>query len=224
MHIDRLAGPQRPQTLLVLLPPAEAQAEDFFRQGFVADVRERALGVDLGLVDIDYQHVMAGTVVSSLRQQVLLPAQAAGYRRIWVSGISLGAFNTLYLAAACPGELAGIHLMAPYPGTRDILAEINAAGGPAAWAATPQSAQGHERVWWRWLCQAAQTSDWSTQVFLGTGSQDRFLQGQRMMASLLPVGQVSYVPGTHAWPTWRRLWQDWLDLGPLTQCAPSSRQ
>ena len=139
--VDHLNGPCRPDTLLVLLPPAQAQLVDFHTHGFVAAVRERGIPVDIHLADITYQHVMAHTSVAALHTQVIGPAVAAGYRKIWLAGISLGAFNALHYAAAHANQLAGIHLMAPYPGTGDILAEIRAAGDPMAWAQTPPSAQ-----------------------------------------------------------------------------------
>ena len=212
---DSLDGSSRPDTLLVLLPPAEARIEDFHAKGFVAAVRRSAIPVDLVLAEISYKHVMAKTVVSVLHEQVVQPAQAAGYGGIWFAGISLGAFSALHYAAERAADLAGIHLMAPYPGSGDILAEIVAAGGPAAWADTPHSEQGDERAWWRWLCRESLAGRWQTQVCLSTGSEDRFLRGQRMLADLLPRERVRYLPGTHAWPTWQELWQDWLEHGPL---------
>jgi pimeloyl-ACP methyl ester carboxylesterase len=86
------------------------------------------------LADVGYQQVLAGTVAPTLHQAVLKPTLAQGYRNIWLAGISLGAFNALHYAAVYAEHLAGIFLLAPYPGTADILQEIRAAGGPQAWA------------------------------------------------------------------------------------------
>lgn len=221
---DKFVGPARPDTLLVLLPPAQARLADFHTHGFVAAIRERDIPVDLLMADVNYQHVMANTTASSLHEQVVRPALAQGYRGIWLAGISLGAFNALHYAAAHADHLAGIHLMAPYPGTADVLAEIDAAGGPQAWAGTPASAHKDERVWWRWLCRETLAQQWSTPVYLGTGDADRFLRGQRMMADLLPASQVRYVPGGHDWPTWKTLWHLWLNDGPLSKLALNARE
>ncbi len=218
--VDKFIGTGRGETLLVLLPPAQAQLADFQTHGFVAAVRERALAVDLVLADVNHQHVMSNTTASTLHEQVLRPALAKGYRRIWLAGISLGAFNALHYAAVHARHLAGIALIAPYPGTGDVLAEINAAGGPEAWARGPAVAHTDERAWWRWLGQQAIARQWSTPVYLGTGDVDRFLRGQRMMAQLLPAAQVRYLPGGHDWPTWKALWQAWLNDGPLSMLAP----
>lgn len=220
--VDKFMGAGRCETLLVLLPPAQAQLADFQTHGFVAAVRERALAVDLLLADVNHQHVMSNTTASSLHEQVVRPALADGYRHIWLAGISLGAFNALHYAAVHARHLAGIALIAPYPGTGDVLAEINAAGGPEAWARMPASAHNDERAWWRWLGQAALAGQWTTPVYLGTGDTDRFLRGQRMMAQCLPEARVRYLPGGHDWPTWKTLWQAWLNDGPLSRLAPSS--
>jgi len=216
---DAFDSIRRAQTLLVLLPPAQARPEDFVAQGFVAAVRARGIRADVALVETTYQHLMDKTGVSALHEQVVLPAQAAGYGQIWLAGISLGAFHALYYVAEHAHHLAGVHIMAPYPGTSDVLTEIRAAGGPLAWAVAPHSGQGDERTWWRWLCREAQSGQWTTPVHLSTGSEDRFVQGQRLMADLLPAAHVHTVPGDHAWPVWQTLWQQWLDHGPLATPA-----
>lgn len=220
--IDKFMGPGRAETLLVLLPPAQAQLADLQTHGFVAAVRERALAVDLLLANVNHQHVMSNTTATSLHEQVVRPALADGYRHIWLAGISLGAFNALHYAAVHARHLAGIALIAPYPGTGDVLAEINAAGGPMAWVRRPAADHHDERAWWCWLGQQALAGQWSMPVYLGTGDVDRFLRGQRMMAELLPATQVRYLPGGHDWPTWKALWQAWLDgdhLSPLASNA-----
>ncbi len=205
--------PPRPSRLLVLLPPAQTTPQDYLDQGFVAAVRERGIAADLWIPALDHSHVMAGEVVEQLDRHVLGPAQAAGYREIWLAGISLGAFNALLCAASREVQLAGLCLMAPYPGTGDILAEISAAGGPVAWAATPASEAGHERVFWRWL--ATRPAQAALPVWFGSGSEDRFIRKQMMLAQLLPADAVYLTPGGHDWPVWQLLWQHWLDHGPL---------
>jgi pimeloyl-ACP methyl ester carboxylesterase len=205
----------RPDRLLVLLPPAQTTPQDYLDQGFVAQVREHRIQTDIWIPALDYAHVMAGTVVEMLDAAVLRPARAAGYREIWLAGISLGAFNALLCATARESELAGLCLMAPYPGTGDILAEIRAAGGPGNWAATPASLAGDERVFWRWL--ATRPREKALPVWFGSGSEDRFIRNQLLLAQLLPQEDVHLQTGTHDWPTWQKLWQHWLAHGPLAQ-------
>lgn len=219
---------ERADSLLVLLPPAKASLDDMIDQGMVAAVRQRNLPLDVLLAEVGYQQVMAGTVADSLQQAVLAPALAAGYRRIWLAGISLGAFNALHYAARyaaqCGQRLAGIKLLAPYPGTADILQELRAAGGPLAWAADPGASRCDERIWWHWLCRQAAEGETACPVWLGLSEQDRFLAGQQLLAGLLPSQRVHRVPGEHSWPVWLQLWQHWLDHGPLAMPAFAAKE
>jgi hypothetical protein len=216
---ERWQPGQRSDSLLVLLPPAKASLEDLLAQGMVTAVRERNLPLDIMLAEVGYQQVIACNVAESLHQAVVVPALAAGYRRIWLAGISLGAFNALHYAALYSRYLAGIKLLAPYPGTGDILREIADVGGPRAWADNPASSRQDERNWWHWLCRQATEGDTGCPVWLGLSEQDRFIAGQQLLADLLPPQQVQRTVGEHSWPAWLWLWQHWLDHGPLAAPA-----
>jgi pimeloyl-ACP methyl ester carboxylesterase len=214
-HYDFAADGQPARRLLVLLPPAKASLEDLTEQGFVAAVRSRRLALDVVLADASPQRVLAQTAVRDLHRQVIAPAKARGYAEIWLAGISLGGFNALDYAASHAAELAGIKLIAPYPGTGDILNEIEAAGGAAAWASAPDCPLADERRWWHWLSQEAQRGASGLPIWLGLSQQDRFRRGQALLAALLPAARTRLIAGDHCWPAWRTLWQQWLDEGPL---------
>jgi len=211
---DAYHADHRADTLLVLLPPAKASLEDMLAQGMVAAVRELGLPLDILLADVGYQQVMAGTVASTLQQEVILPARQQGYAAIWLAGISLGAFNALHYAAVHGEQLAGIKLLAPYPGTADILQEIRAAGGPEGWAADPDCSLQDERRWWHWLAKRGERA--GCPLWLSLAAEDRFAAGQDMLATLLLPAQVRRTAGDHSWPVWRAQWQHWLLHGPLS--------
>ena len=208
------AAAQRSETLLVLLPPSLSSIDDLYTHGFVDAVRQRHLPLDLLLADVTAQHVIDNTVVSILHTEVVQLARAGGYRSVWLAGISMGAFSALHYAAHHADHLAGLYLLAPYPGTGDVLAEIRAAGGAATWC-QHQTSTLDERAWWQWLSQESLKGEWTTPVYFGTGNTDRFLNGQRLLADLLPEDRIRVLPGGHQWPTWKALWEDWLDHGPL---------
>jgi pimeloyl-ACP methyl ester carboxylesterase len=217
---DLHTAAQRSDTLLVLLPPALSSIDDFYEQGFVQALRQRQLPVDLRLVDVTAQHVIDMSLVDALHAKVLQPARAEGYRAVWLAGISMGAFSALHYVAHHAEQISGIFLMAPYPGTADVLAEIRAAGGASTWSQNPSSVQ-DERVWWQWLGRESLKRQWRTPVYFGTGSADRFFSGQQLIADVLPKERVRVLPGKHQWPTWQALWADWLDHGPLAGKAPT---
>jgi len=217
---ERCCTSDSSDTLLVLLPPALASVDDYYVQGFVKAWRERAVPVDLQLADLSGQQVLNKTAVADLHVQVVEPALAQGYRSIWFAGISLGAYSALlYAAAHAPSlqqRLAGLYLMSPYPGTNDILAEIRAAGSLAAWSQLHPSRE-DERAWWHWLRASGKARGPGPAVYFGAGRADRFYRGQSLIAEALAPACVQWVEGGHDWPTWKSLWDTWLECGPLAQ-------
>ena len=213
-HTELHTADQRSETLVVLLPPSLSSIDDLLTQGFVDAVRRRRLPIDLLLADVTGQHVIDHTVVSVLHNEVVQPARTQGYRSVWLAGISLGGFSALHYAAHHADQLAGLWLLAPYPGTGDVLAEIHAAGGAASWC-QQQPSNEDERAWWQWLGRESLKTERTIPVYLGTGNADRFLRGQRLLSDLLPKDHTRMLPGRHEWPTWKALWDDWLDFGPL---------
>lgn len=199
------------QALIVFLPPALASLDDLVAQGVIAAVREHDIAADIVLAEITHEHVMQRRATEALREAVIAPALARGYRRIWLAGISLGAFNALHYAARFPADVTGLCLLAPYPGTGDILREITAAGGVAAWAESPGRPLDDERAWWHWLWRQSRAGRAAKPVYVGLSEDDRFLQGQRMLMELIPRECVDLVPGAHDWPAWLALWRRWLD-------------
>ena len=164
-----LPGARRPDSLLVMLAAGQGHARRPARTGDSSPQCARQLPVDVMLVAVGGEQVMAKTVaVKSLREQVIGPALASGYRHIWLGGISLGAFNALHHAAVYAADLAGLHLLAPYPGTGDILREIEiTAGGSAAWATLPERSDADERLWWHWLWRESTRGQQAKPLYLG---------------------------------------------------------
>lgn len=215
---DDAACAHRAPVLLVLLPGAYMTPAELQQQGFVAALRQRRLAVDVAIADAHLGYVYAGSMLERLHQDVIAPALAQGYRRIWLAGISLGGYVALQYARAHPGVVEGMVLLAPYLGRRELLASIAAAGGPLAWrdAAQPRDANDVDHALWQWLAAPAAGAP---PFWLGYGSEDRLVEGHRLLAGLLAsasaADRVSEVPGGHDWPPWRSLWASWLDRGLL---------
>ena len=221
MHqLNDLSGcAAKDSVLVVMLPGAYSQPDEFVQEGFVTALRQRGLAADVAMVDAHLGYFTDGTVLQRLRDDVVMPAQAAGYRSVWLVGISLGGFAALGYAARYGGDIAGVLAIAPYPGTLALQREIVNAGGPRAW----QQAAGLpgadlERDIWGWL--AGDSEGRQPPVYLGHGSDDRFAKGLQLMATTVPAGRASTVPGGHDWAPWRALWNGWLERGLLdTGCA-----
>lgn len=216
LHVDA-AGPYAAPTLLVMLPGAYSAPQEFLDEGFVAELRQRRLPVDVVIAGAKVDHYIEGPVLDRLHDEVIGPARARGVRRVWLLGISLGGLFALGYAARRPGAVDGVLALAPYLGRRTLLAEIAAAGGPQAWAASrqPQADDLIEHEVWAWIARGQAAGP----VHLGYGRDDRFADAHRLLAAQLPGDRHVDVPGGHDWPAWRALWQQWLDRGLLVAPA-----
>ncbi len=217
----------RPETLLVMLPGAYSRPEDFIREGFVDAVRERAIAADVVLVDAHLGYYERRTVLDRVYADVIVPARAAGYRKIWLVGISIGGFGSMLVAEAHPGEIDGIVAIGPYLGERPTIDAITAQGGLREWQApaSPRVAEDDRRetLLWTWLQRYAHSPASTAAaglappppLWLAYGTEDRFGTGHRLLAAVLPPDHVVTAPGGHDWRPWVATWSRVLDRLPL---------
>jgi pimeloyl-ACP methyl ester carboxylesterase len=196
-------------TLLVLLPGIGDTAEDYERHGFTEAVQRQRVPIDLALVDAHYAYYAKRSVLDRIRDDVVAPARASGYWRIWLGGISMGGFGALLYASRFPGEIDGVVALAPYLGGTSLIKEITGAGGVRRWNPTDVSGHEHERSVWSWLRHDARQPR-QPPIVLGYGVEDRFAAAHRLLSEVLPPDRVLTTPGKHDWPVWRRLWDSWL--------------
>jgi enterochelin esterase-like enzyme len=202
------ASAQRPAaTCVVMLPAAFTEPADFVQHGFARAVRERALDVDLVFAGFGLEEVLDRTLFGRLREELVLPARARGCR-LWIGGISLGGYVALGCAERHPEELAGLCLFAPYLGSHLVTAEIERAGGVEHWRPATVPEDDDERRIWQFI---RTLRNGPLPVHLGLGREDRFAARHRLMAAALSPQSFDTVPGGHDWPTWRRLWDRFLD-------------
>lgn len=202
----------RAPALVVLLPGAYSRPQEFVDAGFPAAAA--TVAADLVVVDSHLGYFADKSVLRRLRDEVVLPARAAGYRSIWLVGISLGGFGALGYAVRHGADIDGVLALAPYLGPRRLMQEIAEAGGPRRWQGLPQAGPGPDDVD-REIWQAFAGTPPALPVYLGYGRDDRFADAHRVFAGLLPAERVSTAPGGHDWPAWSALWQGWLARGLL---------
>ncbi|MBN2793202.1 MAG: alpha/beta fold hydrolase, partial [Desulfuromonadales bacterium] len=122
---------------------------------------------------------------------IILPAKAKGYEKIWLVGVSMGGFGSLMYAKDHPGEIDGIYVIAPFLGYEEIVAEITAAGGVHQWQ--PGEYDPHddwERMFWHWLKQCAEGEKQMPNLYLGFGRQDAFNPAHQLLSALLPENHI----------------------------------
>lgn len=211
----------RPDTLLVLLPGSWSLPEDFQREGFVAAARQRHLAADLWLVDAHVGYYRERSIVDRLRADVILPAQAQGYRHVWIGGISIGGFGALLYAEAHPEDIDGVIAIAPYLGSPKMAAVVTAAGGLAAFNPPPGTSPPDDldTPFWQGLREHFVTTAGPASpplpLFLGYGLADRFVTSDDVLAHSLPPVRIFTAEGDHDWPVWDVLWPRMLAATPL---------
>jgi pimeloyl-ACP methyl ester carboxylesterase len=196
--------------LVVFLPGRGDRAEDFEERGFLAAARKAGLEADVLAADAHLTYYYKRVVTDRLWQDVVLPARARGYRRLFVVGISLGGLGGLTLAQEHPDALAGLFVLAPYLGEPELTREIEAAGGLARWPGAP-SERDFRGVWGFLRGYAA--GEARPPLWLAYGESDRYAYGHRLLASALPKDRVLVTAGGHDWKAWDRLWAEFLARG-----------
>jgi pimeloyl-ACP methyl ester carboxylesterase len=192
---------------MVWLPGAYHSARDFLAAGFPGAARARRANLDLEFVDLELEHLGDRVPLQRLRSDIVLPARAAGVE-IWLAGISSGGLFALNYAASHPDEIDGLCLFAPYLGNRMLTGEIAGAQGLASWQPGELAQDDEERRIWRYI--KTRRAD-SRPLYLGFGRDDRFSPAHRLLAATLPADSVDVIAGGHEWPTWSRLWENFLD-------------
>lgn len=227
--VAELAACARPAAaLLVMLPGAYTAPEAFAYEGFVAAVRREGIAADILLVDAHVGYYESRSIVERLAEDVLLPARAHGYARIWLVGISNGGAGAILTADRLPRAADGIVLLAPWLGSRQIAQQIRASGGLRQWEPpTPFDRGEGDQVMWRWLKQQADTGAAPRSVmpllYLGYGTSDRYAINHRALATAMPSSHVVSTGGGHDWATWRGLWERILPRLPLERDASCTR-
>ena len=199
-------------TLIIMLPGAYMMPEDYEKSGFFSAITKRKLPLDIVTVDLDLSRISDGTALPALQAEIIEPARAQGYRKIWLGGISLGGLLALCHNTDTPHQVDGLCLLAPYPGSRLTTNAIARAGGMQQWQATQEEFSDPEFRAWQWLQNPAPDFP----VFVGYGSEDRFASGMKQIAECFPPAARHATPGGHEWPVWQILWEHFLDSGYLS--------
>lgn len=193
--------------LIIMLPGAYMTPEDYQQAGFFSTISQRGLPLDIATVHLDLEAISSGHALPTVQAGIIEPARQQGYRKIWLGGISLGGLLALDHAADFPGEIDGLCLLAPYPGSRLTTNAIARAGGLIAWQPTLEELDDPEFRVWQWLKQPPA----ELPVFVGYGTEDRFASGMRDIAECFPASARHAIPGGHDWPVWEKLWEHFLD-------------
>jgi pimeloyl-ACP methyl ester carboxylesterase len=188
----------------------------FEDEGFVEAVRRRGLPFDMVAPNTHFGYYRERTLAERIRADVIRPARNAGYRKIWMVGVSLGGLGALLYLMEYPQDVDGVFTLGPYLGDDAIIEEITAAGGLAAWEPGPYNPEEDwERMLWDWLKAYVRTASGSAPIYLGLASDDVYLPDHQLLADCLPPERIILVEGKHRFSSFTRAWNVFLDRGLL---------
>src|SRR5258708_16574156 len=193
--------------VLALLSGTYSEPEDFVREGFAGAVRADGLGAEFVRGAVRAEWFADGSIVGRIREAIVLPARERGASRIWLAGISLGGLAALSYAARHEEDIEGIVLISPYPATREVLREMDEAGGLGQWKPVIPPDGDLEREAWLWL---AASREGRPPVHCYFASGDRFAPGQRRMAEAVAPERARQIPGRHDWNASGAVWAGFL--------------
>ncbi len=209
------------KTLLVFLPGRGTTGKDFSRQGFLSalDHANPPGTADAVTVDLTLPYYEQRSATRRLHDDIIAPARAVGYRRIWLVGVSMGGLGAIFYDHDYPGEISGIVALAPFLGEKNIVAEIEAAGGLERWQPRqPLASDDFQRQLWLAIRAGHYGQPGHLPLVLGYGTHDRFAYGHRLLDANLPPERVFRTFGFHDWATWHHLWTEIL-ASPVSPLA-----
>lgn len=198
--------------LLVFLPGKGDRPERYETEGFVEAVKKLDLPVDMMGADAHIGYYLRKNFPERLREDVIKPAKARGYKRVWLVGISLGGLGALWYDGTFQGDVEGLVSLAPYLGDSAMGAEVMKAGGLSVWDPPPIAEDDMQRRIWQGLKVFLSPGKINSRVYLGYGLSDRFAGPDGVFAAVLPAGQVFTCQGGHNWDTWKTLWSEMLGV------------
>jgi pimeloyl-ACP methyl ester carboxylesterase len=199
--------------LFVFMRGIGGSNSSFEEEGLVDDVRALNLPFDMAAPNAHLGYYTGRTLIARLKADVIDPARRQGKDNIWLVGFSMGGLGSLLYLREQPDDVQGLCLVAPFLGDEDIIEEIQAAGGVRAWSPGDYDPdEDYQRMLWHWIKDNI-NGDAPVPIFLGCGTDDEFAPACALLAELLPEDHVVSIPGGHDYPTFKALWDRFLESG-----------
>lgn len=202
-YISKATTASKSKTLVVMLPGRGDRARNFQDAGFLERIGDKDF--DVVAVDAHFGYYRERILVPRLHEDVILPAKANGYERIFLLGVSMGGLGSVLYAERHPNVIDGLILLAPYLGDPGIAADVSAAGGLDSWSGEGTDFPDHEIAIWEWL-RDSRAKDDPVPIYLGYGTSDHFAANYGALREKIDGLTIYTEDGGHKWTTWSRLW------------------
>ena len=186
--------------------------ECFEKVGFVEAVRMRGLPYDMIAPNAHFGYYNDRSLMVRLKEDVIKPAKAMNYEKIWLVGTSMGGLGSVLYLKEYPKDIDGVLLLGPFLGDKLIIDEIYSAGGLEQWEPGDYDEEDDwQRMLWHWLKEYNRHGSDHPTIYLGIGTEDIYYQAQKLLASSLFSENVIEVSGKHRFSTFKCIWDIFLD-------------
>jgi pimeloyl-ACP methyl ester carboxylesterase len=209
--------------LIVFMRGMGGNHKSFEEEGLVQDIRDRSIPWDMAAPSAGPWYYLNRTLTTRLKEDVIDPAKSCGYEEIWLIGFSMGGLGSLLYLKEYPGDIQGVCLIAPFLSYRGIQREIMAAGGLPSWDPGDYDPETDwQRMLWHWLKEYSSESPMAN-IHLAYGTQDPYVEGQQLLAGIVPKEHIITIAGGHDYATLKNLWTELLDSGIFINSMSSAR-
>ena len=197
-------GANRVRGAIVLLPGFGDGPTAFEERGFVAALKRGAPDYDIVAADAHFGYYRTRSLIARLDQDVIGPLRQAGYRELWLVGASMGGHGAVAYARVHPERIAGLLLFAPYMGPREVVQEVQRAGGLCQYRPPSRyvdDQEGFARANFGFLrervCDKHDLSLW-----VAVGQSDGLHLADAVLGKALEPARFLTLPGGHGWKVW----------------------
>jgi pimeloyl-ACP methyl ester carboxylesterase len=200
------------RTLVVMLPTMGGDGSFYESRGFIQELRDRGFSSHCKVLNVDPSLYLNRRIVDLLKSEVIDPAKADGYEKIWLLGISLGGHGALLYLSEYPEDIYATVVLAPFVADPLTTRLIQKEGGLKEMKKCPDLAWGYACNMLTLIKKYLGTPGNERRLALGFGTDDAFARQNRMLAELIAPDQIFIVQGgRHDWNTWKKLFDQVLD-------------
>ncbi len=210
-------GAAQSENLIIFLPGRFSKYTDYDAKGFINAIKVSGISADAVAVDAHLGYYVKRILLDRLLEDVVKPAREKGYRRIWIVGASMGGTGAALYAQKYHDTVEGVFLIAPFLGDREVIDEINGAGGVRLWVPVkPYKKKDYQRPLWEWFQVVVKDQESYPVICCGYGTGDKYVDhiaAVTILAKELPGGRIYTAPGGHDWEPWLVLFNSFLKSG-----------
>ena len=196
------------QNLLILLRGRGGSHHDFEKEGIIEEVRKRGIPFDIVVPNAHFGYYKAEILEERLKEDIIDPARAKGYRNIWLAGFSMGGVGSLFHIRRYIHDVDGVILTSPFLGWNHILSEIQEAGGLNNWTPPPDRENNWQYLIWTWIKEYETEKEKYPEIYLGFGENDLMTSsGPKLFSQTLEKEHYFSIPGNHNYKTFKKIWR-----------------